>query len=266
MRKAILILFLAGLSFLYLISCDGGDGKSEEEFTVFDVTISVLEVEFQIGSTDCPDTADLKLSLFINGNEISGFAELLGLGKIGDARAISGLIEENEFTLEPFRVSVSGDVPPDAFFPASSILFDFQQFQGVFIDEDGVLDRMEGEVSGTVFENTGDVVICFDAEFTGEFSGIARSPKGCVSRLEIPTLECPAEGFVNQCNQYDFYFCSGFCEPFNGGTICFDFEFNASECGIIDCATLTCPSVGTIHLEEEGGFMFVRDDHILHCG
>ena len=254
-KLTILLFSIIIIAFMIIGGCGGGNGNGDKEFTIFDVTIRILEVESQIGDTDCPESANLKLSLLINGNNISGFAELIGFGNVGDASAISGLIENNEFALEPFSIVVTSDVPPDAFFPASSISFDFQQFQGVIIDEDGVLDRMEGEVSGTVFENTGDVIICFDAEFTGEFSGISRSPQGCVSTLEAPTLECPAEGFVNQCNQW--YSCYGISEPINGDPIPVDAPpFPASECNVFDCLTVGCP-VGTVNLEgldDYGGF------------
>jgi hypothetical protein len=266
-RKGLLILFLASLPFLYLASCGGGDGNGGEEFTVFDVTIRVLEVESQNGPTDCPESANLKLSLLTNGNNISGFAELLGLGKIGDARAISGLIEDNEFILEQFSVAVIGDVPPDAFFPASSISFNFVEFLGVLMDddEDGVVKRMEGEVSGKVFRNQGDLITCDQKEFTGEFSGIARSPEGCVSRAEAQTQECPAEGFVNQCEQYANYACGG-CEPINGETICVDLFFNVSECEVVDCLTVMCRTIINLEgLEDFGRFEIMIGDSVFPC-
>lgn len=252
MRRLLIFGLLAGLFSINLISCDGGGGeggKGEKEFTVFDVVINIDGVE--VGVTDCPDSANLKLSLIISGNNISGLAELVGLGKIGDAKAISGLIEDNNFTLEQFGVAVISDVPPDAEFPASSISFNFQEFQGVFMDEneDGLVDRMEGKVSGKVFENQGDLVVCDSEEFAGEFSGEARSPKGCVSPVEAPTLECPAEGFVNQCDAYSFYFCFGWCEPYDDGQICIDPIFYASNCGVIDCLTVRCP-IGIVNLEQ----------------
>jgi hypothetical protein len=269
MRKSILILLLACLPFLYLASCGGGDGNGGEEFTVFDVTIRVLEVESRIGSpTDCPERANLKLSLLINGNNISGFAELIGFGKVGDASAISGQIVDNEFTLEPFRVAVTGDLPPDPFFPASGILFDFQQFQGVFVEESEVIDNIEGENSGTVFENSLDAVIC-DANFSGEFSGISRSPDGCFSPVEAPTLECPAEGFINMCDAFADFFCFGWCEPLDDGVICVDFGFLASECEIIDCLTVSCPGIGLVNfegLEDYGSFQVIIGPHTVPCG
>jgi hypothetical protein len=240
MTKYIAFVLITSLSFFCLVSCGGGDGNGGDKFTVFDVTITVLGVESQIGApTDCPENANLKLSLTINEKSISGFAELIGFGKVGDASAVSGEIINNEFILNPFVVGVLSDVPPDAFFPASSISFDFQEFQGLYMDEDddGLLDIMEGEVSGTVFENTGDVVICFDAEFTGEFSGEAKKPRGCVSKAELTLVEnrdCPAEAISNLCDGVS-YLCE-IPESMPPG----DFPINNS-CVAIGCFTIDCP-------------------------
>ena len=267
MRKSILILLLACLSFLYLASCDSGDGNGEGEFTVFDVFINPDLSGCNLNVTPHVPRNELKLSLLVRGKNISGTGELLAFGNIGEAEKLNGQTENNNFFLNPFEASVASDPPTNESTEPDSITFSFDDFVGEFVydDMDGLIHGIEGIFSAslTVVEE-GESTFC--EEITGEISGIARKPEGCVSRREIPTLECPAEGFVNQCNQNDFYFCFGFCEPFNGGTICVDFGFNASECRIIDCVTLSCPSVGTIHLEEEGGFMFGSGDHILHCG
>lgn len=266
MKKYIALVLIASLSFTYLVSCGGGNGNGDgqQEFRIFDVTIRVLEVESLSPDSviDCPESANLKLSLSISGNNITGFAELLEFGKIGDAQTISGLIQDNEFTLDPFGVGVISDLPPDADFPASSISFDFQEFQGVFMHDevDEFVDRMEGQVSGKVFRNQGDLITCDREEFTGEFTGISRSPEGRVSPVEAPTLECSAEGFVNQCDAYAEYFCFGWCEPLDDGIICVDPGFNASQCEVIDCLTVSCPGIGPVNLEgldDFGSFQYV---------
>lgn len=271
MKKYIALVLIASLSFTYLVSCGGGDGNGDgqQEFTIFDVTIRVLEVESLSPDSviDCPESANLKLSLSISGNNITGFAELLEFGKIGDAQTISGLIQDNEFTLDPFGVGVISDLPPDADFPASSISFDFQEFQGVLMHDevDEFVDRMEGQVSGKVFRNQGDLITCDQKEFTGEFSGIARSPEGCVSRAEAQTQECPAEGFVNQCEQYANYACGG-CEPINGETICVDLFFNVSECEVVDCLTVMCRTIINLEgLEDFGRFEIMIGDSVFPC-
>lgn len=202
MNKNILIALSASFIFLCLISCDGGNGDNEEKLTVYDVIIRVNDV--QGITSDCPETADLKLSLALNGSDISGFAELIGLGKTGDQRAIMGLVEDHEFSIQPFNVSVISDLPPDADFPASSISFGFAQFLGELIDNDenNIFERIEGNVSGDIFQNTGDVIIC-DAEFTGEFAGEAKSPEGCLSNAELTLDEnraCPAESISRMCD------------------------------------------------------------------
>ena len=255
----------------YLFSCGGGNGNGDEEFIVFDVTISVLELETQnAANTDCPESADLKLSLIIDGNSISGFAELIGFGNIGDSTPISGIVEGNNFSIDSFAVGVSGCEVP--FFspepePICSLSFSFNTFEGQLLDTDGDgdFDSIQGTITGSIFSLREIQILC-DSQFTGEFTGVLRSPEGCISRLEIPTLECPAEGFVNPCKDEDYYFCFGFCEPLDEGIICVDFEFNATQCEIIDCETLICPQVGTIHLKEEGGFMFIIGEHVLQCG
>jgi len=245
LMRTLIVIFIVVL-FAYLVSCDGSDGNGNQELTVFDVTISVLEVESQIGApTDCPESADLKLSLIINGNSISGFAELIGFGKVGDASAVSGEIINNEFTLEPFRVSVTGDLPPDPSFPASGILFDFQQFQGVFIEESEASDKIEGVVSGKVFENIFDAVIC-DANFSGEFSGEEKIPIGCVSAAEITLDEnrdCPAEAISNLCDGVS-YLCSIPESNPPPGLFLIDNSWEA-----IDCVTIGNPSPFITNLE-----------------
>lgn len=209
MASRTLIVIIAVCSFVYLVSCGGGDGNGGEEFTIFDVAISILEVEPENAvPNDCPETANLKLSLYTKGNTISGFAELIGFGKVGESSAVSGEMTNNEFTLKPFGVSVASNAPPEAFFPASSITLDFQQFQGVFMEESDGRTKIEGEISGRVFENTGDVVIC-DSNFIGEFSGKEKMPSGCVSAAELTldkSRDCPAEAISNLCNGV-YYVC-----------------------------------------------------------
>lgn len=51
----IILMFIVLCSFL--VSCDGSHEKGEQEFTVFDVTIRVLEIDSQIGPADCIETA-----------------------------------------------------------------------------------------------------------------------------------------------------------------------------------------------------------------
>ncbi len=272
MRKSILILLLTCLPFLYLASCGGGDGNGGEEFTVFDITISVLEVESKNGPTDCPESANLKLSLLINGNTISGFAELIGFGNIGDSTPISGIIEGNNISLDSFNVTVLGD--DSSFFPEPEpccvLNFGFKTFEGFMLDNDGdgVFDRIEGSLAGSISLLIETHLLCYNSEFTGKFSGIARMPEGCVSSAEAPTLECPAEGFINMCDAFADFFCFGWCEPLDDGGICVDFAFHASQCEIIDCLNVSCPGIGLVNLEgleDYGSFQVIIGPHTVPC-
>ena len=149
-------------------------------------------------------------------------------------------------------------MPPDAFFPASSISFNFVEFQGLLTDddEDGVVNRMEGEVSGKVFRNQGDLITCDRKEFTGEFSGEARSPEGCVSKRELPTFECLTEGLIILCSDspeyYGGYFCPGDCDEITG--LCWDYALYPSGCEVIDCVSLSsCDGIPDItNLQVDG--------------
>lgn len=204
MNKNILIMLSASFIFFCLISCDGGNGEKEEKFTVYDVEIRVNDV--QGITSDCPETAYLKLSLALNGSDISGFAELFGFGKIGEAQSVNGEVVDDIFSIEPFGLGVTIKAPPDSPFPGSSLTLDFLDFNGVFINivENGSMSGMEGTVSGEIFENTGDVVVC-DGEFTGEFTGEAKSPEGCLSYVEFVLDEnraCPAEAISDMCDNF----------------------------------------------------------------
>lgn len=187
---------------LIIVSCGGGNGRNIDGLTVYDVWLQITNVE---GATsDCPETAYLKLTLKVNENDISGFAELFGFGMIGNAQPVNGQLADDVFSIDPFGLGVIIEAPPDAFFPGSSFSFDFAEFRGVIVgaDENGLISGMEGTVSGEIFKNTGDVVVC-NGEFMGEFTGEAKSPEGCLSRTELGLEEnraCPAEAISRMCD------------------------------------------------------------------
>lgn len=262
MRRLIFLVFMVGISFIYLISCDGGDGNGEEESGVYDVLIDFQELNNVQASADCPESADMKLSLWIRGNKIMGQAQLFDFGNIGEPVYINGNIENNVFTLDTFEVIVYGR---SAEFGDSitrqSLQLEFEQFQGMFddISEIDSPGRVEGNVSGGILKFEFDAITC-SSEFTGNFSGNERSSEDCVSPVEAPTLVCPAEGLVNQCDAHSHYFCFGYCVPSDEGDICSDLSFNASDCEVVDCLNVRCPGTGIVNLEgleDYGSFQYV---------
>jgi hypothetical protein len=239
-KMVFFVLLFVGFGLFNIGGC-GGDGNGERELTVFDVTIRVLEVESQNGPADCPENANLKLSLLINGNNISGFAELIEFGNIGDSTPISGIIEGNKFSLDFFAVGVQGCEVP--FFspepePICYLTFGFNTFEGIILDNDsdGDFDRMEGILAGSIFSLIEIQILC-DSEFTGEFAGEEKIPSGCVSKAELTLDEnrdCPAEAISNLCDGVS-YLCE-IPESMPPG----DFPINNS-CVAISCFTIDCP-------------------------
>lgn len=265
MNKSTIFVLLAVLFSINLISCDGGGGggKGEEQFTVFDVVINIDGVEGDF--TDCPDSANLKLSTQVNENNISGFAELIAFGNTGEPVDISGPVQDSNFSLDPFSVGVSGGLTPTEIPRAIYLNLNIAQFDGAFSNYDVEMSRnkIEGIISGDINYSLTGGPDCI-ASFTGEFSGGARSPQGCVSPVEAPTLECPAEGFVNQCEQYDFYFCYGWCDPPDP---CVDFFVITSECEVVDCLNVSCP-LGPVDLEgldDFASFEIIVGDRLTSC-
>ena len=207
MKKYITIMLIVSLSFLYLVSCGGGDDKGEEELTVFDVRIDIQELLNPQNPflTNCPEIANLKLSLLINGNNISGFAELFKFGNIGDPRDVSGLIEDSSFSLEPFSINVYSDPPSEVIPFVGELALKFDVFEGAIIADEQEMSRLkiEGIVSGNILFGETDAISC-SAEFTGEFSGEARIPEGCLSITEYIAVDeywdCPAESVSSLCD------------------------------------------------------------------
>ena len=203
MRKPKLIPILIIWPLLIIVSCNGGGGNGEGEFNVYDVTINIETVEGL--DTDCPENANLKLSLQIKGNEISGTAQLFGFANIGEAVEILGVKEDNVFTLQTFKVIAFGESAEfGGGIVTDSLQFTFNHFQGLLIDsvDDETGSRIEGDVSGNVWKNLLDAVVC-NAEFTGEFAGEAKSPEGCLSNAELTLDEnraCPAESISRMCD------------------------------------------------------------------
>ena len=126
-------------------------------------------------------------------------------------------------------------------------------------------NNIEGEISGRVFENTGDVVIC-DSEFSGEFSGKEKMPSVCVSAAEITldeSRECPAEAISNLCDSVSY-----FCEIPNSmppGDFLIDNSWEA-----IDCFTIGNPSPLITNLELNifgsiSGGNFINTGEPLSC-
>jgi hypothetical protein len=232
MRKLITLILLASISILFLVSCDGGHGNGDEDFTVFDVLIDIETGEGHV--FECPDSADLKLSLLIKENKISGFAELIAEGQIGDAEAIKGLVESGEFSLEPFVIEV---IFGGGIFGPHVTKYDFQDFKGVFIDEsaDGIVNGLEGNASGRVFVIDGDAIYC-DAEFTGEFEGEIRTPTGCLSISEYTSVSeywaCPAVAISSLCDG-DGWFCGLPAPPPLAGD-----GYITNLCEAVDCHTI----------------------------
>jgi len=209
MGKSIFILCLISFSFFYLVSCDGSNGNDEKEIKVFDVTIRVLDVEpIDCSPSNCPESANLKLSLLINENDISGFAELIEFGNIGNATEIFGLLNVSNFSFEQYTVNVNTDPfcspeNPDLCFFGSFIL-NFDLFQGSFKNDDQEISNLqiEGIASGNITYGETDAIVCH-AEFTAEFSGKEKMPIGCVSTAELTldeSRECPAEAISDLCD------------------------------------------------------------------
>jgi hypothetical protein len=175
MRKLIAFVLIASISFLCLFSCDGGDGNSEGEFTVFDRIVNIHEIEGLVA--ECPENVFLKLSLILDENEISGYAQLFGFDKLGQRVEISGILEDDFFSLEEFEVVVLG---PRGHHGRSSLRLSFSEFEGVLLSnvEDESVSGMEGNVAGDdIFYNLGDAVFC-SGKFSGEFRGEAKIPEG----------------------------------------------------------------------------------------
>lgn len=203
MRKYIAFVLIVSLPILFLASCDGGAGNGQGNLNVYDV---LTNIEIVGGlDTDCPENANLKLSLQIKGNEISGTAQLFGFDNVGEAVEILGVKEDNVFTLQTFKVIAFGESAEfGGGIVTDSLQFTFNHFQGLLIDsvDDETGSRIEGDVSGNVWKNLLDAVVC-DAEFTGEFTGEAKSPEGCLSNAELTLDEnraCPAESISRMCD------------------------------------------------------------------
>lgn len=205
MKENIMITIVAGLLSFYLASCDGGGGEGEA-FTVFDVIVDVQEIEGH--AADCPKNAYIKLSLILDENEISGHAELSGFGKLGKRAEISGIIEDDSFSLQEFEVRVLGPVCSHG---KSSLSYSFIEFDGVLLSdpEDESASVIEGSAAGYLFFNRCDAVLC-SGTFTGQFSGEARTPEGCLGISELVAVDkyrdCPAVAISNLCDG-DSWFC-----------------------------------------------------------
>jgi hypothetical protein len=250
MRKKILTLLLACLSFVCIYSCGGNDnnGNGREKFTVFDVAITVLDVEPKDGEPAyCPEFADLKLSLNINENSITGFAELIEFGNIGNAIEIFGLLNGSNFSIEPYTVNVNTDPfcspeNPDLCFFGSFIL-NFDLFEGSIINDNPEISSLQivGIASGTVTYGETDAIICH-AEFTAEYSGKEKMPRGCVSAAELTldgSRECPAEAISNLCDGYSWLCPVPSPAPFPTpppGDFVLDNQCEASGCFTVDCS------------------------------
>lgn len=178
-----------------------------EEFTEFEVTINFTQRHSSGATTisNCPSSANIILSMLKYRNEVIGSAELRGFNKRGETSTIFGLIEGNKFSFIPFSIEVSNYEPPidgnpsssvsiepfsmpvsanletKSDTPSSSISLSLMKFEGRFadIDENGVVNGIEGTMSGKVFENQDNITICDSMKFDGVFSGKAtKSIKG----------------------------------------------------------------------------------------
>jgi len=178
-----------------------------EEFTEFEATINFTQ-HYSNGApsiSNCPSSANINLYMLKYRNEIIGSAELLGFNKRGETSSTFGLIEGDKFSfipfsievsdyappidgnpsssvsMEPFSMPVSADLETKSDTPSSSISLSLMKFEGQFtdIDENGIVNGIEGTVSGKVFENQDDITICDSMKFDGLFFGkVTKSIKG----------------------------------------------------------------------------------------
>jgi len=124
-------------------------------------------------------------------------------------------------------------------FPCCALILDISNLEGILVDEDvdGAIEGMEGMVSGEVRFGSGDLLTC-DGEFTGEFTGEAKIPSGCVSKAELTLDEnrdCPAEAILNLCDGVSYL-----CE-IPESTPPGDFPIGNS-CVAFGCFTIDCPT------------------------
>lgn len=244
MRKFIASIVIVGISILLLVSCGGGDGNAngEGELTAYDVIIVLQEQSNFEGPGDCPNIANLKLSLLINEDNISGFAELIEFGIIGSPRDVSGSIHDSSFSLNPFSISISEYVPeeppPGVIVRPGYLTLNLVSFEGTFLDGDIEMPShvITGIVSGDVSFSAAGGPDCIGAQFTGEFEGEARTPTGCLSISEYTSVSeywaCPAVAISSLCDG-DGWFCGLPAPPPLAGD-----GYITNLCEAVDCHTI----------------------------
>ncbi len=238
MRKYVAFILIASISILYLVSCGGGDGN-DEVFTIFDIIVEIEEFEGVV--VECPDNVFMRLSLILDESEMSGNAQLFGFDKLGKRVEISGVLEDDFFSLEEFEVQVSIGSGRGR----SSLSMSFNEFEGLLSSNvvDESVSAIEGNVAAhDLFYHRGDRALC-SGNFSGEFSGKVKIPKGCISTVELSELSkyknCPAESISNLCNNNELFCSIAPSEPDSMiPLIVLDNSCDSADCStVVDCET-----------------------------
>jgi hypothetical protein len=227
----------------------GGDSSRGKSFRIFDVELSGLEFGNDlIGSCSLANSAQLIFSPLISGSQVSGFMELEGFNTIGPPTKVTGTVEGNNISLQPFSVSVN-DGKNVAGFGPSSLGFSFTSFTGALQNSDGDRspDEIQGSVSGTVSEiKEGDIVVC-GGSFVGVFQAVADvADKGnsCLTQEELAKTKCPAAGINKICEPF---ICTVELNTGQGNTIIDAIRLPADNCQVVDCKTLDCGNGSTFN-------------------